>query len=153
MTPEDIHLLRKSFDHVERQSHVAALVFYQRLFELDPALRPLFKTNIEDQARKLMEMLGLALSLAEQPGKLEAVLMASGARHSGYGVREEHYATVGRAMLDMLAEVLGKNFAGATRQAWVDFYTYIAETMKRGAATMRSAKAGVLPGNYSRVAK
>jgi hemoglobin-like flavoprotein len=152
MTPEDIHLLRKSFDRVERQSHVAALVFYRRLFERDPALRPLFKTNIEDQARKLMDMLGLALSLTEQPGQLETELMALGARHVNYGVREEHYATVGGAMLDMLAEVLGKHFTAATRQVWLQFYTFIAETMKRGAA-VAPANVGAVPKKYSRAAK
>ena len=153
MMPEQIHLLRKSFDRLERQSHVAALIFYRRLFELDPTLRPLFKTNIEDQARKLMEMLGLALSLTEQPGALETELMASGARHVGYGVREEHYATVGRAMLDMLAEVLGRNFTAATQQAWLEFYTFIADTMKRGAASVQPAKAGAIPEKHSRSTK
>lgn len=153
MTPEAIHLLRKSFDHLERQSHVAALVFYRRLFERDPALRPLFKTNIEEQARKLMDMLGLALSLTEQPGKLETELMALGARHVGYGVRDEHYATVGGAMLDMLAEVLGKHFTPATRQAWLDFFTFMAETMKRGAAGAEPEKRGAGPKKYSRAGK
>src|SRR5262245_59677712 len=153
MTPEEIHLLRKSFDRVERESHVAALVFYRRLFELDPALRPLFKTNIEEQARKLIEMLGLALSLTEQPGRLETELMALGARHVGYGVTEEHYATVGRALLAMLAEVLGKHFTATTGQAWLGFYTFIADTMKRGAAGAQTAKISTMPQKYSRSTK
>ena len=54
LDPDQKHRLRKTFALVERQSHVAALVFYQRLFELDPMLRPLFKTDIEEQAAKLM---------------------------------------------------------------------------------------------------
>ena len=100
-----------------------------------------------------MDMLGLALSLTEQPGKLETELMALGARHVSYGVKEEHYATVGGAMVDMLAEVLGKQFTAATKQAWLDFYTFIAETMKRGAANAPPAKAGETLKRYARSAK
>ncbi len=133
MTTEQVHLLRKSFERVERHSHVAALVFYRRLFQLDPALRPLFKTEIEEQSRKLLDMLGLALTLTDRPATLEAELRALGARHAGYGVRESHYETVGRAMLEMLAEVLDKEFTPSVRGAWVEFYTFTAAAMQRGA--------------------
>lgn len=131
---EQKHRLRKTFALVERQSHVAALVFYQRLFELDPSLRPLFKTDIEVQANKLMEMLGAALSLLEKPDELTEVLEDLGARHVNYGVQNSHYATVGQALLDMLASVLGKEFDANTRIAWTDLYVAISETMLRGAA-------------------
>lgn len=134
MTADQIHLLRKSFAKVEEQAPVAALVFYRRLFEIDPSLRPMFKTDIEEQSRKLMEMLGMALNMAGRGTALETELMDSGARHAAYGTREEHYQTVGGAMLYMLDEVLGNDFTPAIRQAWIDFYLYMAETMKRGAA-------------------
>ncbi|HVJ46471.1 MAG TPA: globin domain-containing protein [Luteolibacter sp.] len=133
LDPEQKHRLRKTFALVERQSHVAALVFYQRLFELDPSLRPLFKTDIEVQANKLMEMLGAALSLLERPEELTEVLEELGARHVNYGVKTEHYATVGQALLDMLASVLDKEFDANTRIAWTDLYVAISETMLRGA--------------------
>ena len=136
MTSDQIYLLRRSFSRVEQQSHVAALVFYRRLFELDPRVRPLFKGNIEEQARKVIEMLGLALSLSERPEGLQAELHELGARHAGYGVRDEHYETVGRAMLDMLSEVLAKEFTPATREAWTQFYGLMATRMKQGAAAV-----------------
>ena len=134
LTADQIHRLRKSFIHVERQSHVAALVFYQRLFELDPTLRPLFKTDIELQAQKLLEMLAAALSLLERPGELASTLEDLGARHVGYGVKTEHYATVGTALLAMLESVLTKEFTPETRLAWTDLYALIAGNMLRGAA-------------------
>jgi hemoglobin-like flavoprotein len=145
MTADQIYLLRKSFEQVERHGEVAALVFYRRLFEIDPSLRLMFKSNIEDQSRKLMEMLGLALSLAERAGALERELMDSGARHSSYGVREEHYDTLGSAMIDMLAEVLGSAFTPATRDAWLAFFTYAAETMQRGAVAIGPVGSSVRP--------
>ena len=134
LDPEQKHRLRKTFDLVERQSHVAALVFYQRLFDLDPMLRPLFKTDIEEQAAKLMDMLASALSLLEKPDELADTLEQLGARHVAYGVKTGHYATVGEALLAMLSSVLGKDFDPQTRQAWAALYQVIADTMLRGAA-------------------
>ncbi len=134
LDPEQKHRLRKTFALVERQSHVAALVFYQRLFELNPMLRPLFKTDIELQAAKLMDMLSSALSLMEKPEELNETLEELGARHVGYGVKTEHYETVGDALLAMLSTVLGNDFTADTRKAWTDLYQFIASTMLRGAA-------------------
>ena len=134
MTAEQTYRIRKTFALVERQSHVAALVFYQRLFELDPALRPLFKTDIELQAEKLMDMLGTALSLLDRADQLVNVLEDLGARHVAYGVKTEHYETVGTALLAMLESVLGKEWTPETRLAWSDLYGLISDTMLRGAA-------------------
>ena len=136
MTAEQIHLLRKTFDPVERQAHVAALVFYRRLFELDPSLRRMFHTDIEVQAKKLIDMLALALSMLERPSELETELEGLGARHVGYGVKDSHYETVGLAMLGMLAEVLGPEWTPEARTAWAELYGFIAGAMKRGAAAL-----------------
>ena len=136
LTAEQKHRLRKTFALVERQSHVAALVFYQRLFELDPMLRPLFKTDIEIQAKKLMDMLASALSLLEKPEELTETLEELGARHVAYGVKPEHYATVGEALLAMLVAVVSKDFNAEARKAWTDLYAFISETMLRGAARL-----------------
>ncbi len=132
VTTEQIHLLRKSFDIIERQEHVAALVFYQHLFEIDPSLRRLFRTEIEEQSRKLMDMLGLAVSLLGDAKALEPELERLGARHVTYGVRNEHYTTVGQAMLHMLAKVLGPEWTTSTRAAWTEFYGLLAASMMRG---------------------
>lgn len=136
VTADQVYLLRKSFRRVEQQTHLAALIFYQRLFTLDPAVRPLFKTNIEEQSRKLIEMLGLAISLSEKPDRLESELGQLGARHAGYGVKKEHYQVVGTALIEMLAQVLADEFTAATRQAWTDFYDFMARSMQHGAAQM-----------------
>ena len=132
-----IHLIRKSFASVDRQADVAALVFYRRLFELDPRLRPLFKTDIHEQGKKLTDMLAAALGLLERPAELAGVLEDLGARHAGYGTRPEHYATVRKALLDMLLEVLGDAFSPALKEAWDELYDFIEAAMLRGAATSR----------------
>jgi len=134
MTTESVHQLRKSFQKVEAQGHVAALVFYQRLFEIDPSLRPLFRNDIEAQAGKLMEMLTAALAMMEKPGELRVTLEALGARHVGYGVKEKHYSTVRTALIDMLATVMGHDFTPSLRKAWTDILMAISDMMLAGAA-------------------
>ena len=79
-------------------------------------------------------MLAALISMLERPLGLELELRAMGARHHGYGVKDEHYATVGAALLDMLAETLGESFTPDTRAAWLVLYGAVEATMKAGAA-------------------
>ncbi len=139
MNSHEIHLIRKTFAEVERPTHVAALIFYRRLFTMAPALRPMFKTGVEEQSRKLMEMLSFAVSRLDAPEVLLPELEALGARHVGYGVQEFHYEIVGGALLGMLQETLGEKFTPEVAAAWTKLYALIADTMKIGAAKAEAA--------------
>jgi methyl-accepting chemotaxis protein len=150
MNAAQIHLIRKTFASVERQADVAALVFYRRLFELDSRLRPLFKTDIQEQGKKLTDMLAAAVSLLERPGELAGELEELGARHVSYGTRTEHYPTVRRALLDMLAEVLGDAFSPTVKKAWDDLYDFIEAAMLRGAAAGQSGENAKQRRNWAR---
>jgi methyl-accepting chemotaxis protein len=134
MTPEQVHLIRKSFAELSRHEHIAALVFYRRLFEIDPNLQRLFKGDIEEQSKKLLEMLGVLIAMLERPLGLELELKAMGLRHAGYGVKDEHYAMVGSALLGMLAETLDRGFTPEVREAWTALYGAVETVMKMGAA-------------------
>ena len=133
MSPGQVHLIRQSFAEISRYDHVAALVFYRRLFELDPSLRPLFVTDIEEQAKKLTDMLGVLISMLGRPSGLDMELRAMGARDAAYGVKDEHYGLAASALLGMLAEVLGPAFTTQVKDAWMALYIEIEEKMKRGA--------------------
>lgn len=134
MTPDQIHLLRKSFSRVEPQAQIAVLSFYRHLFLLAPELKPLFRTSIEEQSSRLVEFLSLAVNLTDRPASLETELRQLGARHVLYGVKEEHYDLFLRALMEMLGNVLGSKFTPATRAAWHEFLTFMANAMKQGAA-------------------
>lgn len=134
MTLEQVHLIRKSFAELSRHEHIAALVFYRRLFEIDPNLQRLFKGDIEEQSKKLLEMLAVLIAMLERPLGLELELKAMGLRHAGYGVKDEHYAMVGRALLDMLAETLDRGFTPEVRESWTGLYGAVETVMKMGAA-------------------
>ena len=142
MTPEQIRLVRRTFDLARPKANVVALVFYQRLFALDPGVRPLFKTDIEEQSRKLMEMLAAMIDLLEKPLVFTPFVEELGRRHAGYGVKEEHYDIVGAALLDAFARALGDAFTPAARQAWTALYSMVATTMINAAAASRDRGGG-----------
>src|SRR5215469_5113274 len=137
MTPEQITLVQMSYQRVGPRLPDMAARFYQELFRRDPALRSLFTIDLAEQqvrfARKLTELVEAIPRLDE----LLAHTRALGARHVGYGVRAADYQTVGAALLDALAAVLGDGFDPETRQAWVLAYNLMAETMLDGAASAR----------------
>ena len=113
----------------------AAAMFYDRLFVLDPTLRPLFKGDMGEQGRKLMSMIGTAVA---NLGHLDAIVPAVrdlGRRHAGYGVQQSHYDTVATALVWTLEQGLGDDFTPATRRAWIEAYTNLAGTMQQAAAT------------------
>jgi hemoglobin-like flavoprotein len=135
MTPESQRLVRESFAKVAPIAPVAAAMFYDRLFELDPMLRPLFKGDMAEQGRKLMSMIGVAVA---NLGRLDAIVPAVrdlGRRHAGYGVQQSHYDTVATALVWTLEQGLGDDFTPAARQAWVEAYTILAGTMQEAVAT------------------
>ena len=125
------HLIRSTFREVDRMSQVFALTFYQRLFELDPQLRSLFHNDIEEQSRKLMQFLRQLVESVDHPEDIVPALESLGRRHATYGVREEHYETVGAALLWTFGQVLGSGFTAEARAAWERLYVRVAEIMKR----------------------
>jgi hemoglobin-like flavoprotein len=126
-------LVQTSFAQVRPIADAAADLFYGRLFELDPTLRPLFKGDMEEQGRKLMEMIGLAVKGLDRPETLLPALAALGRRHAGYGVNERDYETVGEALIWTLEQGLGPSFTPDIRDAWVALYRFVADTMREGA--------------------
>ena len=145
MTPETIGLVRTSFAHVLPVSDLAASLFYDRLFTLDPSLRCLFPDNLDRQKRSLMAMLQLAVEQLDRLDELVPVVEQLGARHTDYGVQPAHYDTVGSALLWTLEQGLGTAFTPPVRQAWESVYNLLATAMQTGAqrAPSRQGRTGV----------
>ena len=116
-----------------------ATLFYARLFEIDPDLRRLFKSDLGDQGQRLLAMLGQAVALLDRPERLLPVLRQLGARHQGYGVQASHYATVGSALLWTLDQGLGEKFTPEVREAWTQAYTLLSDVMLLGAMEEEAA--------------
>ncbi len=133
MNPQQITLVQQSFIQVAPIADTAAKLFYQRLFELDPSLAGLFKGDMQQQGKKLMQMIGAAVQGLNDLPKLVPVVQQLGVRHLGYGVRDAHYATVGAALLWTLEQGLGAGFTAEVRDAWTAVYGVLASTMQQAA--------------------
>jgi len=120
---------------VEPIAEQAAEIFYNRLFELDPSLRQLFKSDMKDQGRKLMAMLKVAVSSLDKIDQLVPVVEKLGKGHVNYGVKPEHYDTVGEALLWTLEQGLGEAYTSEVEDAWGAVYTTLAATMKHAASS------------------
>ena len=134
MNPKQIALVQTSFAQVVPIADVAASLFYQRLFQLDPSLRPMFRGDMTEQGKKLMTMIGSVVGNLRSLERIVPGVRALGARHADYGVRDEHYDTVGAALLWTLEQGLGEAFTDDVRDGWVAAYTLLADTMKEAAA-------------------
>ena len=150
MTPKQKQLVRDSFAKVKPIAHAAAAMFYDRLFVLDPSVRPLFKGDMEEQGRKLMAMIATAVASLDKIETIVPAMHDLGRRHSGYGVKPANYDTVGTALLWTLEQGLGADFTAETREAWTACYTLLAGEMKSAAA--KGATAAAKPGKMRKSA-
>ena len=130
MTDEQINLVKTSFEKIVPVAEEAGVLFYVKLFKIDPALRRLFKGKMNEQGLKLIQMLGLAVEGLDRLEELVPELRELGARHTGYGVEDHHYETVGAALLWTLEAALGTDFNDQTKEAWTAVYNLLAQTMK-----------------------
>jgi hemoglobin-like flavoprotein len=111
-------LIRESLELIQVSPHAVVMLFYGRLFELDPSLRGLFKIDMRVQSAKLVDTLK---AVAESAGDLDAMkpsLRAMGRRHATYGVLPAHYDMVCAALLWALGQALQHDFDAEMRGAW-----------------------------------
>ena len=134
LTQAQVTLVQDTFAVIAAIADDAAALFYRRLFEIDPGLRPMFKGDMAEQRRKLMQMLTAAVKGLNRLDRLVPVCEDLGRRHAGYGVTDAHYDTVATALLWTLEKGLGNAFTPEAREAWTAVYGILATTMKNAAA-------------------
>jgi nitric oxide dioxygenase len=118
------------------------LIFYARLFELDSRLEGLFSnTDMPKQRKVLMQTLAVVVKSIDKLDQLVPAVRALGRRHASYGVRTEHYATVGAALLWTLEQGLGDAFTSEVREAWATAYGTLASVMIEAAGESEEAAA------------
>lgn len=135
MTEEQVALVQGSWAKVAPSADSVAALFYDRLFEIAPEVKPLFKGDIAEQGRKLTQMLSVAVNGLSNLEKLVPAVQDMGVRHTGYGVEDKHYDSVGSALLWTLGQGLGDEFTPETEEAWTLTYTTLATVMKEAAAS------------------
>lgn len=140
VTPDRLILVQASFSKVASRLDAVGPHFYQRLFDIDPSLRLLFRGNISTQGRKLTAMVEFFVRELDRIDTLLPIVQALGVRHAHYGVRENHYDSFGAAWLWTLAQELRADFTPEVKDAWLAVYTLLANAMKESAAEVDSPR-------------
>ena len=129
MTPEQVALVKSNWAAVAPIAPQAAELFYGKLFELDPSIKPLFKGDMTEQGKKLMATLGVAVANLEKLDEIVPTVQKLGREHKDYGVTPDHYPTVGAALLWTLEQGLGDAFTPEAKSAWGEVYTVLSAKM------------------------
>lgn len=134
LTTEQLDAIKSTFGAVEPIADDAAKLFYDRLFEIAPDTRALFKSDMKEQGRKLMGAIKTLVAGLDRPERIIPVLEALGRRHKDYGVTEDHYDAVGAALLWTLAKGLGPAFDANAESGWTALYGIASSQMKYAAS-------------------
>jgi hemoglobin-like flavoprotein len=123
MTPADVALVKSSFESVKPIAADAAALFYGRLFEIAPEVKPLFRGDIKEQGKKLMTTLAVVVNGLDNLPSILPAASALAKKHVNYGVKPSHYAPVGEALLWTLQRGLGAAWTPQLAAAWTGAYT------------------------------
>jgi nitric oxide dioxygenase len=130
LTLEQIQLVKSSWGPFRRiDPKLVGDVFYSKLFMEHPGLRRLFPKDMDEQYQKLLAMVNLIVGRLNQLDKLTDDISSMARRHVSYGVKAEHYAAVGNALLWTLEQGMGKDWIPEVQQAWMSCYTILSDTM------------------------
>ena len=138
LTGAQKRLVRESFESMREYETSVVTLFYGRLFEIAPETRALFKIDIRQQSRKLMDTLRAAVDSLDRFSELSPFLAELGRKHVTYGVQTQHYEKLRSALLWAMGQALGLEFDRETRAAWDQLLTAISSLMLDGATQPRS---------------
>lgn len=140
MTQKQIELVENSWDYFLLNTQEAGLVFYNKLFEIDPSLRDLFKADIKSQSQKLISLITFAVHKLQNFSEIISDVKALGVRHKNYKVKKEYYSTVGEALLWTLKSGLGNQWNDETKDAWETLYGILSNVMIDAAQEVSAPK-------------
>ena len=143
VSKRQIELVQASWAQVAPIGEQAAMLFYDKLFELDPDLKYLFHGDMQEQGKKLVQMIDVAVRGLSHLEAIVPAVQALGRRHAGYGVKDVDYMTVANALLWTLGQGLGPAFTDEVCQAWTDVYMLLATTMQAATSEHELVASGV----------
>src|SRR5262249_1605525 len=143
MTPEQIDLVRKSFDALWPFRRKLAEQFYGRFFELAPETRRLFPSDMEKQQLKLMDTIAAIVGALDQREMFQSIISHTGRKHAEFGVQTSHFVAFGDALIWGLRQQFGPAFTPEMQQAWIVLYDAIQAEMTRAAKA--PCRTGPLP--------
>ena len=133
MNDRDILIIKNSWSYLINQSDEVGLLFYNKLFELDPGLKSMFHNDMDGQIQKFMDLITFTVTRLQKITDIENELDALAMRHLTYGVRPQHYQLMGKALLWAFEKSLGDLWNEETNNAWRELYNFLALSMMRSA--------------------
>lgn len=134
MTNQQIILVKRSWALIQQiDASLVADVFYSKLFADKPRLRKMFPNKMEEQYKKLVDMMSTVVARLDRLAELTADIEAMAVRHAGYGVKQEHYTLVGSALLWTLEKALGNDWTMELKNAWTECYSTLSSVMANAA--------------------
>lgn len=121
-------LIRESFARIEPAIDLVAQLFLRRMRDLAPDLKFVLAGDTEDH-RRLVTALRLAVASLDKLDDVLPAVRLLGVTQRSAGVDASHYGAAGEALLWTLQKSLKGHFTAETYDAWVAFYTLLAETM------------------------
>lgn len=130
MTTQQIQLIKSSWSSVAAldQQTVGSL-FYNRLFEIAPEVKPMFRGSMPEQSKKLLTMLAYVINKLDKLDDILEEVAKLAQRHVTYGVKDKHYAVVGEALLWTLEKGLGDKWSEEVKEAWIVCYVTLSTAM------------------------
>lgn len=129
LTAQQIANIRRTWAVALESKDLAGQAFYMHLFDMAPKSEGLFKSEMDEQGRKLVETLDYAVTHLEDPEGLRPALRDLAIRHVAYGVEASHYPPVGRSLVETLKDLLGINFTEQDEEAWHAAYALLSGIM------------------------
>jgi hemoglobin-like flavoprotein len=134
MTPEQVDLIRHSFDAIWPVRRKLARLFYDRFFELAPDAKHLFPNDMERQHLKLMDMIAAIVGALDERELFHSIIRHTGRQHAQFGVKSSHFAAFGDALIWSLEKQFGAAFTPKLKGAWIELYSDVQSEMLRVAS-------------------
>lgn len=133
MTTRQKQLIRETYVYIARREYSTGEMFYERLFEIAPELRPLFPGEMKEMRLRFIQTIGGVVAGLETRAAIAPGIVQLGKRHVGYGVQPEHYAVFGAAFIWAIGQALGNRFTPEAQEAWQVLYEQLAGIITRSA--------------------
>jgi hemoglobin-like flavoprotein len=133
MAPEQVELVRKSFDAIWSVRRQLAGQFYHRFFELAPDAQGLFPSDMERQHLKLMDALAAIVGALDRRELFQSIIVQSGRQHAQFGLKSSHFDAFGDALIWGLEQEFGAAFTPELKEAWMTLYRAVQSEMTRAA--------------------
>nr|WP_317056601.1 globin domain-containing protein [Roseovarius sp. W115] len=129
MSATDIELVQRSFAHVRAELETHSDVFYTALFERAPALRALFRDDLEGQGMKFMTTLRFVVRNLGDQKAMDEKLGQLGHAHATLGVKTAEFDPMEEALIDTIRNTLQDLFTPQLESAWRAAYAEARDTM------------------------